>query len=48
MRERVVIKRDGRKVPYDRERITVAMSKAVNASEDREFAAIMPKLTKDV
>ena len=44
----IVIKRDGRRDGYDRTRIETALAKAMQASKDRDYAAIASKLTKDI
>ena len=44
----IVIKRDGRKADYDGSRIEAALAKAIQASKDRDYAAIAPKLTRDI
>ncbi len=44
----IVIKRDGRRDSYDRVRIETALAKAMQASKDRDYAAIASKLTKDI
>lgn len=45
---KTVIKRDGRNVAYDRNRITNALKKAILASSDKEYAAIAEKLSSDM
>lgn len=46
--KKTVIKRDGRNVAYDRNRITNALKKAILASSDKEYAAIAEKLSSDM
>ena len=48
MRERQVIKRSGSKVDFDSARITAALSKAISASRDRDYAVMAPKLCADM
>ena len=43
-----VIKRDGRQVDFDSSRILKALSKAILASKDRDYASIASKLTEDI
>ena len=44
----IVIKRDGRKVDFDKNRIEQALLKAIKASKDREYVDMSSKLTKEV
>jgi anaerobic ribonucleoside-triphosphate reductase len=46
--EKTVIKRNGRRVDYDKNRITTALKKAILASSDKEYAAIAEKLSSDM